>query len=206
MRLFIALLFSAAVHIAAVFLISEHALKISASSAAPAVLSVSIQPHKTARTIRANIPRPSLKAAHSNALEETPNNGFANPMADTEPERKAQASDNIAHLEISALDETPNDTFADYIPDAELEVKALPRSNIDNSALKDVFDSGLPIKLRLYINSAGRVIKIEKLEVLAQDQPMQDALAKILINMSFIPAEKNGIPVNTYQDIALTFK
>lgn len=95
--------------------------------------------------------------------------------------------------------------LADYLSEQDVEIKALPVSNIDHSKLTDVFISGLPIKMRLYINSEGRVMKVEKLAVLEQDHELQVALEKILPEMTFIPAKKNGLAVNSYQDIAFSF-
>ena len=69
-------------------------------------------------------------------------------------------------------------------------MKALPTNNIDETKLEGVFISGLPIKMRLYINNEGRVVKVDKLNVLAQDLPLQAALEKILQEMPFFPAKK----------------
>lgn len=95
--------------------------------------------------------------------------------------------------------------LADYLSEQEVEMKALPSNNIDHTKLNGVFFSGLPIKMRLYINGEGRVVKIDRLDALAQDQQLQEALEKILLEMSFLPAKKNGVSVNSYQDIAFSF-
>lgn len=98
-----------------------------------------------------------------------------------------------------------SDPLTDYLSEQDVEIKALPSNNIDHTKLNDVFISGLPIKMRLYINSEGRVVKIDRLDALAQDFQLQEALEKTLLEMSFLPAKKNGIVVNSYQDIAFSF-
>jgi len=101
---------------------------------------------------------------------------------------------------------TKNNQFADYLSEQEVELKAIPTSNIDQTKLNDVLISGLPIPMRLYINREGNIIKIDKLAVLPQDRPLQEALAKVLLEISFFPAKKNGIDVNSYKEIAFEFR
>lgn len=118
-------------------------------------------------------------------------------LAQTNPSKKST----MAHNKLA----TETSPFDNYLPEQEVEIKALPVSNIDETAVHQVFISGLPIKMRLYINDVGQVVKIDKLDVLAQDRPAQDALEKILLEMSFLPAKKSGASVNSYQEIAFSF-
>jgi hypothetical protein len=92
-----------------------------------------------------------------------------------------------------------------YYPPNNVELIALPTSNLDSSLFEDQFISGLPIKLRLYINAFGRVVKIDQYDVLAQDIPMANRLEDLLKQMSFLPAKKDGINVDSYQDIEFSF-
>lgn len=99
----------------------------------------------------------------------------------------------------------PLNPFSDYLSEQDVEIKALPSSNIDHTELNDIFVSGLPIKIRIYISGEGRVVKIDRLDTLAQDFQLQEALEKILLAMSFLPAQKNGMAVNSYQEVAFSF-
>lgn len=93
-----------------------------------------------------------------------------------------------------------------YYSNLDIERKALPISNIDQSMLGDTFISGLPIKLRIYINAFGNVTKVEKLAVMEQDQELAKKLESLLFNTKFLAAKKNGLDVSSYQDIELSMR
>ena len=97
------------------------------------------------------------------------------------------------------------DVFSTFLSTDNLERKALPISNIDISMFKDVFVSGFPVQLRLYINASGRVVKIVRRSSLEQDQQMVSRLESLLYEMTFIPARKNNLDVDSYQDIEFNF-
>lgn len=163
MKFLIALILSAAIHLAVVFFVSDTSTLINSVKPDQSILFVSIK-HALAQPISINS---NLK------------------------------STNKASTQINPL--------GDYLSDHDVEMKALPTKNIDETKLEGVFISGLPIKMRLYINNEGRVVKIDKLDVLAQDRALQAALEKILREMTFFPAKKNGVSVNSYQEIAFNF-
>jgi hypothetical protein len=102
---------------------------------------------------------------------------------------------------------TKNTAFnpADYFGPNDVERKALPLSNIDRSMLAQHLYSGLPIKLRLYINATGHIVKIERIAVLEQDAIFVDTLEKLLFDLTFLPAKRDGLDVNSYLDIAFSF-
>ncbi len=93
----------------------------------------------------------------------------------------------------------------DYFPNTEVDRKALPQMNIDQSMLANEGSSGLPIKLRLYINSLGRVVKVEPIAVLVQDALFAEKLGSLLYEVRFLPAKREGLDVNSYQDLQLSF-
>lgn len=164
MKFYIALILSAAIHLAVVFFVSDKFSPITPIKQHHRTLIVFIQ-HPLAQPLIRN--------------------------ADVKSTNKAS---------------TPINPFADYLSEREVEMKALPTNNIDETKLEGVFISGWPIKMRLYINNEGRVVKVDKLNVLAQDLPLQAALEKILQEMPFFPAKKNGVSVNSYQEIAFEFR
>ena len=87
----------------------------------------------------------------------------------------------------------------------EIDRKALPQTSIDQVALNAVPYSGLPIHLRLFINASGRLIKIERVGVLEQDNLFVSELEKLLYQIPFLPARRNGKDVNAYQDAQFSF-
>ena len=100
---------------------------------------------------------------------------------------------------------TQKNPFADYLSEQEVEMKALPKNNIDETKLEGAFISGVPIKMRLYIDSEGRIVKIDSTKVLEQDYKLQKTIEQLIQDLAFLPARKNGVSVNSYQDIAFTF-
>lgn len=97
------------------------------------------------------------------------------------------------------------DPYHSFLATADIERKALPISNINLSMFKNVFVSGLPVCLRLYINASGRVVEIKRKSVLEQDEEMVSRLEKLLYQMTFIPAKNHGVDVDSYQDIEFSF-
>ena len=93
-----------------------------------------------------------------------------------------------------------------YHSSQQVDRKALPISNIHKEMLGEVFISGMPIKLRLYINQFGQVVRIEDLAVLEQDRPFRDRLAALLMQMTFMAARKDSAEVNSFQDIEFSFE
>lgn len=97
------------------------------------------------------------------------------------------------------------DDIKNYFPITEVDRKALPQTNIDQSMLANEVSSGLPITLRLYINAYGRVVKVEKIAILDQDAPFAEKLANLLYEVRFLPAKRESLDVDSYQDLQLSF-
>ncbi|MEZ0315444.1 MAG: hypothetical protein ACAH10_00995 [Methylophilaceae bacterium] len=101
--------------------------------------------------------------------------------------------------------QSKDSSFDGYFSTRDIERKALPVSNIDLSMLSKEFISGLPIRLRLYISASGRVAKIDKLEVLPQDEEFALSIEDLLYQTTFLAAKKDGLDVPSYQDIEFSF-
>ena len=86
----------------------------------------------------------------------------------------------------------------------EVDIKALPVSNIDISMVSDIERSGLPIKLRIYINVFGKIDKIERLSNALQDEEFLNRIEFLLKETAFLPAKKNGLNVDFVQEIELS--
>lgn len=70
---------------------------------------------------------------------------------------------------------------------------------------QDIFLSGMPVRLRLYINASGKVVDIVRKYGLEQDEKMISRLESLLYQMTFMPARKNELDVSSYQDIEFNF-
>ena len=110
-------------------------------------------------------------------------------------------ADNQAEADLQA--ETVN--FDEYLSTDEIDRKAMPQASISESDIVSKFSSGLPIKLRLYINLLGQLVKIERINVFDQDDFFASQLEQQLYNIVFLPARRNGVDVDSYQEIEFTF-
>lgn len=83
----------------------------------------------------------------------------------------------------------------------EVDKGALPYSAPDPDLLAGVAASGVPIRVRLYIDASGKVSAVEKLQALADDQQALERIEAMLRSTSFMPARLKGADVNSYQDL-----
>lgn len=153
----------------------------------------------------------------NNLLNSKSVNQKLNEPAKTEPvEVKKESNLDIQAKDSNPVHETPHQALDfdhnqeiiklnDYYSNTEVDRKALPQMNIDQSMLANKVSSGLPIKLRLYINASGRVVKVDKIAVLDQDALFAENLAKLLYEVRFLPAKREGLDVDSYQDLQLSF-
>lgn len=95
--------------------------------------------------------------------------------------------------------------ISNYLGIAEVDRKALPQMNIDQSMLSTENSSGLPITLRLYVNANGKLVKVVPIAVLEQDIAFVESLIKLLYEIKFLPAKREGLDIDSYQDLLLSF-
>ena len=119
---------------------------------------------------------------------------------------QAEMESNFEQIATDA-DETsiePDLSRVKYYSINEVDIKALPVSNIDISMVSDIERSGLPIKLRIYINVFGKIDKIERLSNALQDEEFLNRIEFLLKETAFLPAKKNGVNVDFVQEIELS--
>jgi hypothetical protein len=92
-----------------------------------------------------------------------------------------------------------------YLPTNELDIKAYPVSNIDLSMIDDILRTGMPLKMRIYINMDGYIDKIERLNVNEGDEEFANRLENLLKETRFLSARKNELSVDSYQDVEFSF-
>ncbi|MDB5769096.1 MAG: hypothetical protein JWQ61_3910 [Collimonas fungivorans] len=88
-----------------------------------------------------------------------------------------------------------------YYGPQEVDKGALPYSAPDPDLLAGVAASGVPIRVRLYIDASGKVTAVEKLQALADDLQALERIEAMLRSTSFMPARLAGADVNSYQDL-----
>lgn len=107
----------------------------------------------------------------------------------------------------SAQSQTSNDEpLNQYYSGKNTDRKALPIGNIDTAMLQGEIIDNFPLQFRIYIDDKGKVKSIEQLAVLEQDKALANKLERLLYDLTFIPAKKNGVEVNSYQDVEFSFQ
>ena len=91
-----------------------------------------------------------------------------------------------------------------YWPTHQLELPPLPRSEPDATRLLGAVASGLPIRLRLYIDELGVVANIELLQASEQDDDVVERVKKMFYDTRFLAGRRAGIDVASYMDIEIS--
>jgi len=92
--------------------------------------------------------------------------------------------------------------FGVYRPGTALDVPVRARSAPDLSMLSDLPWSGVPLRLRLFIDGNGVVIDTLVLQS-AEAQEVLERVRKMFLATSFTVGTENGRPVPSYKDIEL---
>ena len=90
-----------------------------------------------------------------------------------------------------------------YLPSQVLDRAALPRSAPDERMLAGVLFSGLPMKVRLFIDAAGSVVDVEILQADEDAEALQQ-LRRMFIATLFIAGRHQGADVASYKDVELS--
>jgi hypothetical protein len=96
-------------------------------------------------------------------------------------------------------DPQPGAAFA--APDA-LDGPVVPRSAPDLQRLSGLRFSGLPIRLRLFIDALGHVVEVKVLAAQEDDDTLA-AVVGTFSSTAFVPGRMAGMPVASFTDIEL---
>lgn len=114
----------------------------------------------------------------------------------------------VAPPEGAATVETPpgraarSEAFEAFKPPADLERTAVPRSAPDVSMLEGLSFSGWPMRLRLYVDSAGRVVEVVVLQAVEDDEVLE-RVRSMFLSTGFIAGRSRGEDVASYKDVEL---
>jgi hypothetical protein len=78
---------------------------------------------------------------------------------------------------------------------------ALPISEPDAGILAHLHASGLPLRLRIFVDARGAVVAIEPLSVHPDDAEAFDGIAQMLRQTGFTPAMWRGRAVGSFRDV-----
>jgi hypothetical protein len=90
-----------------------------------------------------------------------------------------------------------------FLPSSEMERGAVPASEPDSQFLNGVENTGLPIRLRLYVDKHGVVKDIHTLQADDMDAMAVERLKAMFYATTFIPARREGKDMSSYMDIEL---
>lgn len=93
--------------------------------------------------------------------------------------------------------------WRDYLPSQLLDRVAVPRSAPDESMLEGMPFSGLPIRLRLFIDRAGTVVDAVVLQS-SEDEAVLEAVRRMFLSTAFIAGRFEGQDVASIMDVELT--
>jgi len=125
-----------------------------------------------------------------------------------EPRSSPAASGAIAGLQAtSPIPATPADdrtaAIGIYRAATMLDVPVRARSAPDISALAGLPWSGLPLRLRLFIDTQGTVVDARILQS-AEDDDVAERVRRMFLATGFTAGVEGGQPVPSYEDIELT--
>ncbi|WP_061534320.1 hypothetical protein [Collimonas arenae] len=98
-------------------------------------------------------------------------------------------------------DDIRDESPSTFLPSSEMDLGAVPVSEPDSRLLVGVESSGLPIRLRLYVDKYGVVKDIHVLQVDDMDAPAVERLESMFYATTFIPARREGRDMSSYMDI-----
>lgn len=158
-------------------------------------------------------PRPEVATAmHVRVVAEEPSKSleesvFATSVA--QPELKSTTEERAAARRgaVSAVrdlgpnERTPADPWHAFLPSRALDVSPLPRSSPDLSVLTGVSSSGLPLRLRLFVDDHGHVVEVLATQVSPGDEEVAGRLREMFLETLFLPGKLHGADVASYMDL-----
>jgi hypothetical protein len=133
-------------------------------------------------SVRAAVPMP---AALRRATASTP------ARTDAEPTRRAAA---IAS------------STARHLPTDALDIRPMPKSSPDERHVEGVHKSGLPIRVRLFVEADGSVSSAEVLSNAPGDEDAARSVAVMFRDTSFIPGRLADRDVASYLDVEIVLE
>lgn len=103
----------------------------------------------------------------------------------------------------AAPDKTSQYAWMAYVPSSLLERPALPTSAPDPAWLTRTPWSGLPIRLRLFIDERGKVTRVTVLQAMESDAEAAWRLRRMFRDTGFLPGRQGGRDVPSYMDLEL---
>jgi len=110
------------------------------------------------------------------------------------PERQASAP--------PSPDVPTNASTRDFLAPAQVDRIAIAFPSPDVTSLSGLAWSGLPIRLRLFVDASGRCVDVEFLSA-SEEAATLERLRQMFLATHFLPARRAGADVDAYRDIEL---
>lgn len=90
----------------------------------------------------------------------------------------------------------------DFLSSAQVDRIAIAFPSPDTASLSGLSWSGIPIRLRLFVDATGRCVDVRFLSA-SEDADTLEHLRRMFLATRFIPARRAGVEVDSYRDIEL---
>ncbi len=98
------------------------------------------------------------------------------------------------------------DAAIEHLPTGVLDVPPMPRSAPDEQYVEHVHRSGLPIQVRLFIDSSGSVTETSLLGAAPGDEEAAEQVMVMFRKTAFSPGRLQGREVASFIDIELVLE
>lgn len=93
-----------------------------------------------------------------------------------------------------------------HLPTSELDVRPMPRSAPNEAYVESVHKSGLPIRVRLFIEPSGMVSMVDVLGVASGDEDAAAQVVAMFRDTAFVPGRRRGVDVPSFVDIEIVLE
>ena len=112
----------------------------------------------------------------------------------------------LAELSPTPVVSATTNPLSAYLPSSAMERRPTPISEPDIASIQTNASSGLPVRLRLYVDRRGQVVEVVTLVASDADAAFVAALERMFRATAFLPGQRAGVDVASYMDIELVAK
>lgn len=123
--------------------------------------------------------------------------------SEAKPIRQTQQTEVISHLFSTANKGNDENLYAAYLKPDDVDIVAMPLRELEISNNQRVNPIIFTYHLRIYIDKNGEVEHLVNLDNSTAKLASYAEVASQIKKMTFIPAKKNGVVVDSYIDISL---
>jgi hypothetical protein len=127
------------------------------------------------------------------------------PVSDRSDDQRTSGHSSVDEAEATRLRTAQTKALvpevARHLAGWELDMAPVPRSTPDESRLEGISATGLPVRLRVFVELDGAVSKVQVLQAAQADADFATALQQALLATAYVPGRRAGVDVAAYIDI-----